>query len=241
MKGRAFMRRYLPVYIAVAVVMVVFAAFWGKTAQEAMLHTEAAPYRIVIDPGHGGEDGGAVSCTGIEESRINLEISRRLDDLLHLMGYDTLMIRQDDVSIHTEGDSIAQKKVSDLRNRVKIVNSQPKALLISIHQNHFPNGKYAGAQVFYAPDAQSKDLAQRIQCSFLSNLNPESHREEKEAEGIYLMNHIRCSGVLVECGFLSNIEEEARLRDPEYQKAICCIVATCVAEWIRQGNSGRIA
>lgn len=104
-------------------------------------------HRIVIDPGHGGEDGGAVSCTGKNESMFNLQISLRLNDLLHLLGYDTVMIRTTDTSVYTAGQTIAQKKVSDLKQRVRIVDRTYNPILVSIHQNTFPEGKYSGAQV----------------------------------------------------------------------------------------------
>ena len=108
---------------------------------------------IVIDPGHGGEDGGAVSCSGRNESVFNLQIGLRLNDLLHFLGYDTVMIRTTDTAVYTSGDTIAQRKVSDLKQRVRIVNRTNHAVLISIHQNTFPEGKNSGAQVFYSGTA----------------------------------------------------------------------------------------
>ena len=180
---------------------------------------------IVIDPGHGGEDGGAVSRSGIPESTYNLEISQRLNALLNLLGYDTEMIRTTDISIYTKGETLAQKKASDLKERVKRINELDQAVLLSIHQNHYPDERYSGAQVFYANTEGSGELAQQLQTSFVSTLNPGSHRQAKKASGIYIMEHIRCPGVLIECGFLSNHAEEAKLRDPEYQKKLCCIIA----------------
>ena len=112
------------------------AAEWGCRTVSVMV--EAAPLKrgncIIIDAGHGGEDGGATSCRGVLESTYNLEISLRLNDLLHLLGYDTRMIRTTDTSIYTKGETIAQKKISDLKERVRIVNETENALLLSIHQ-----------------------------------------------------------------------------------------------------------
>jgi N-acetylmuramoyl-L-alanine amidase len=93
---------------------------------------------FIIDAGHGGEDGGAVSCTGVTESAINLQIAIRLDDLLHLLGYETVMIRRTDTSVYTEGSTIATRKLSDLKHRTKIVNNTKHGILLSIHQNFFP-------------------------------------------------------------------------------------------------------
>lgn len=180
---------------------------------------------IVIDPGHGGVDGGATSCTGVLESGLNLEISLRLNDLMHLLGYETRMIRTTDTSVYTKGDTIAQKKISDLKERVRLVNETENALLVSIHQNNFSDGRYSGAQVFYADTEGSQQLAKRMQEALISTLNPESRRQSKPSNGVYLMEHIQCPGVLVECGFLSNAAEEAKLRCPDYQQKLCCVIA----------------
>ena len=189
-------------------------------------------YCIVIDPGHGGVDGGATSCTGILESQFNLEISLRLRDLLHLLGYRTSMIRTSDISVYTAGDSIGAKKVSDLRQRVRIVNDTPGAILLSIHQNTFQDERYSGAQVFYGPSDGSETLAKALQGSFIQTLNPGSRRSAKKGEGIYLLQHIQRTGVLIECGFLSNPEEETLLRQEGYQKAVCCVIAAGVANFL---------
>lgn len=147
-------------------------------------------HRIVIDPGHGGEDGGAVSCTGKNESMFNLQISLRLNDLLHLLGYDTVMIRTTDTSVYTAGQTIAQKKVSDLKQRVRIVDRTYNPILVSIHQNTFPEGKYSGAQVFYASSAGSQELAKQLQDALVSALKPGSNRRAKQGSGIYLLDKI---------------------------------------------------
>lgn len=198
-------------------------------AQQIPMDREAT---IVIDAGHGGEDGGATSCTGVLESAFNLDIALRLNDLMHLLGYDTVMIRTTDRAVYTEGSSIAQKKVSDLKQRVKLINETENALLVSIHQNTFPDSKYSGAQVFYGAKGKSKELAEELQQAFIRTLNPGSKRQCKAADGIYLMQNIDCTGVLVECGFLSNSSEEAALRDPAYQKKLCCVIASSVGNFL---------
>ena len=171
---------------------------------------------FIIDAGHGGVDGGATSCTGKLESAFNLEISLRLRDLLTFLGYDTRMIRTEDISVYTEGETIAAKKMSDLKERVRICEKTDGAILLSIHQN--TDG--------------SESLAKDLQKALISALNPGSNRSAKRAEGVYLMEHISCPGVLIECGFLSNPEEEAKLRSPEYQKQLCCVIAATVAAFI---------
>ena len=181
---------------------------------------------------HYWEDGGATSCTGLVESTYNLDISLRLNDLLHLLGHDTQMTRTTDISIYTKGGTIAQKKASDLKERVRIVNETENALLISIHQNNFSDSRYSGAQVFYAGTEGSAALAKQLQSALVAALNPGSSRKSKIGDGIYLMEHIDCPGVLIECGFLSNAAEEARLRNAEYQKKLCCVIAATVSEYL---------
>ena len=189
-------------------------------------------HTIIIDAGHGGEDGGATSIAGILESEYNLDISLKLKDVFHLLGYKTTMIRTTDRSVYTQGKTIAEKKVSDLKQRVKIANEAENAILISIHQNFFSDGRYSGAQVFYGEKGESKDLAVTMQSAFRETLNPGSRRNAKEAEGIYLLERAECTGILVECGFLSNYAEEAALRSEGYQKKICCVIASSVATFL---------
>lgn len=210
------------------------ATYWGSEAvsvisQKLPLEREQT---IVIDAGHGGEDGGAVSCTGVSESRINLEIALKLNDLLHLMGYRTLMIRTTDISVYTTGQTIAQKKVSDLKERVRIINETENPVLVSIHQNTFSDTRYSGAQIFYATAGESQALAKALQQTFCETLNIGSNRACKAASGVYLMEHIPCTGVLVECGFLSNAAEESKLRTGDYQQKICCVIASSLSNFL---------
>ena len=206
-------------------------SIWGSNAVTVL--SENAPVMdrktVIIDAGHGGVDGGATSCTGILESKFNLEIALRLQDFMELLGIQTVMIRETDCSVYTQGQTIAQKKVSDLKERVRIVNSTENATLVSIHQNLFPDAKYSGAQVFYAPTEESRILARSMQSALINSVNPSSHRQAKSADGIYLMQHINCPGILIECGFLSNPAEEYLLRDASYQKKLCAVIACTVS------------
>lgn len=218
--------------------MVVFLFLFGTLLGSRTVETisEMMPmerlHRIVIDPGHGGVDGGAVSCSGKCESNFNLQIALRLNDLFHLLGCDTLMIRSTDTSVYTSGQTIAQKKVSDLRQRVRIVNRTQNSLLLSIHQNTFPESQYSGAQVFYNSTAKSETLAKELQEALVSSINPGSNRKAKQGSGIYLLDKITAPGILVECGFLSNPREEAKLQSPEYQKELCCVIGASVARFL---------
>lgn len=183
---------------------------------------------IIVDAGHGGEDGGATSCTGRLESGYNLEIALRLEDMLHFLGCKTLMVRRTDTAIYKKGETIAQKKVDDLKNRVRLVNETEGGVLVSIHQNYFSQSQYSGAQVFYGAADGSKLLADAVQAALVSTLNPGSHRKTKAARGIYLMEKSRKQAILVECGFLSNPEEERHLASPDYQKALAAVIGAAV-------------
>ena len=147
---KKYVSQFWPVYLTIILVSVIVTVS-GSKAVTTLAENWPVKRNItfIVDAGHGGEDGGATSCTGILESHINLQIALRLDDLLHLLGYDTVMIRKTDISVYTEGNSIAQKKISDLKERVRIVNDTENAILISIHQNFFADSRYSGAQVFY--------------------------------------------------------------------------------------------
>lgn len=228
-KGRGWLWAY-----GLCILGFLMAVHWGNRAVTVIAENQpiVRAHCIVIDAGHGGLDGGATSCTGKLESSFNLEIALRLNDLCHLLGYDTKMIRTTDTSVYTKGETIAQKKVSDLKERVRIVNETENALLLSIHQNNFSDGKYSGAQVFFGTGEGSEALAKMLQAEFVATLNPGSRRQSKKCDGVYLMEHIDCTGVLIECGFLSNAEEEASLRSPEYQRRLCCVIAATVSRFL---------
>lgn len=227
-------RKVWILFYILTILSVLAAVEWGSRAVTVIAENlpVSREHCIIIDAGHGGVDGGATSCTGALESTYNLEISLRLNDLFHLLGYDTKMIRTTDISVYTKGETIAQKKVSDLKERVRIVNETENGLLISIHQNNFSDSRYSGAQVFYGGIAESEQLAKQLQAAFVDTINPNSKRMSKKSDGIYLMEHIDKIGVLIECGFLSNAEEEARLRDAEYQKQLCSVIATTVSGFL---------
>ena len=204
---------------------------WAGSAPAASLSQGTAAW--IIDAGHGGEGGGAVSPGGAVESRINLEIARRLDGILGFLGESALMLREEDVSLHDpEAVSLREKKASDLHNRAEAAARSPEATLVSIHQNTFPQSQYRGTQVFYAPTEGSRELAQGIQETVRGRLQPDNSRESRPIpETVYLMNHVPNRAVLVECGFLSNPEEEKLLQDPAYQtKLALAVAAGCLGQ-----------
>lgn len=224
--------QFIPIYAMIFLIAIVLALLGSETAT---VMSESSPLEgrhcIVIDAGHGGEDGGATSCAGILESKYNLDIALRLEKVFQLLGFQTKMVRTGDHAIHTEGETIAARKASDLKERVKLANGTDNGLLISIHQNYFSESQYSGAQVFYPDTEDSEALAKLLQSNIRNTLNPGSTRQAKKASGIYLMEHISCPGVLIECGFISNPQEEAKLRSMEYQKILCCVIVTAVSDY----------
>lgn len=191
---------------------------------------------IVLDAGHGGEDGGAVSPDGVPESGINLQIVRKAEGLLVFLGRSVRLTRTGEEAIYSpEAQTLREKKVSDLKNRVALINALPHAVLLSIHQNSMPQHPAVhGAQVFSNPQEPAAGLAQSIQQALNLTVNTGKEKTAKAiGDSVYLMKHITCPGVLVECGFLSNPDEAQLLRQPEQQKRLA---AAIVAGYLNFGN-----
>ena len=228
------------IFLGFAILMVLTASIYGlftpePVAEQAASYTQH-PVTIVIDAGHGGEDGGAVTADGVKESDINLDISLRLESVLNLYGVNTVMTRSDDNAIYSDDAvTLRQKKTSDLKNRVELINSTPGAFLISIHQNNFSSSQYSGAQVFFsASDPIGAEVAVYAQENLRLTLDNSNTRQAAViSDSIYLMKNIECSGILVECGFLSNVNEASMLQQPEYQIDIAkAITATVIQHCI---------
>ncbi len=179
-------------------------------------------HTLILDAGHGGEDGGAVSVTGTKESQLNLEIALKAEQMCGFYGIPTYMLRDSDASLKDpKAKTLAEMKRTDLKNRVKQIEEIPGGVLISIHQNFYSGSKNKGAQVFFAPTPESEQWAIHTQELLKQNLNPENKRSYKQIpKSIYLMNHISCPAILLECGFISNSEEAAQLEDETYQARI---------------------
>jgi N-acetylmuramoyl-L-alanine amidase len=191
-------------------------------------------YIPIIDPGHGGFDPGTGSASGTLEKDINLAIGLKTDMLMRFLGLQTAMTRDTDVSVdETDAVSIRERKVSDIRSRVRMVNSVENGVLLSIHQNYFDQRQYRGAQVFYH-GADNKAFADTMQQA-LRLLAPENTRQSKPIGNVYLLNHSQKSAVLIECGFLSNPEEDALLSSAPYQRKLAMAIAKGFLDWSRAG------
>ncbi len=221
------LKKVIPYFIIVVIVTgLVFVSF-DSDSDSVQSSNEKTPV-IIIDAGHGGVDGGAVSADGTTEKDLNLDIALKMNDYLQNLGYKTILTRSDDVSIHdSDAGTIRQKKVSDLHNRLDIINSTPDSIFVSVHQNYYTQSKYSGTQVFYSvnnPD--SEKLAQSIQTSVVTLLQPDNNRQIKQSgSSIFLLHNATAPSVLVECGFLSNAQETEKLKNEAYRmqmaQAVC--------------------
>ncbi len=196
---------------------------------------------IVIDAGHGGEDGGAIANDGTLEKDLNLDISLKANDILSVLGYKTILIRNSDTDLHVAGDSIRERKVSDIRNRFAIMNRSGNCLYISIHQNKFKDEYVHGAQIFYSPNNnESKELAEFIQKSISSQLQKDNNRViKKSGTDIFLLYNATKPTVMVECGFISNASDLNNLKDSNYQNEIALSIAMGILNYnISEDNNG---
>ena len=186
--------------------------------------------RIIIDAGHGGNDPGKVGVNGALEKDINLEIAKKLQECLIEKGFLITMTRLDDNGLYE--DSHTNKKMSELKKRIEIINESDAILVVSIHQNSYGTSDVKGAQVFYYKDSDiSKNAASHIQKAIKKYVDSENNRVEKSNDSYYLLKKSNKPIVIAECGFLSNYGEADLLVDEDYQKKIVQGIANGVIEW----------
>ncbi|WP_461205168.1 N-acetylmuramoyl-L-alanine amidase CwlD [Clostridium sp. DL1XJH146] len=189
---------------------------------------------ILIDPGHGGVDGGAVSKKGTLEKELNLKIALNLKNKLEELGYKCVMTRDDDYGLYSDKGKIRDKKIEDLNNRCKLKKDSNCDIFVSIHLNMFDKPQYSGAQVWYAKQPQeAAELAHIIQVNLKNDLDNNNNRKEKCANDAYkiLRCHNSVPSVIVECGFLSNQIEEEKLLQEEYQYMIAQTLARSIDDY----------
>ncbi|MBR4858455.1 MAG: N-acetylmuramoyl-L-alanine amidase [Clostridia bacterium] len=194
---------------------------------------------VVIDAGHGGVDSGTSAADGTPEKEINLQIAHKLNDILTSFGIETVMTRVEDISIHDDtAKTIRQKKVSDIKNRLSIINNTDNAIYVSIHQNHYSDSKYSGTQVFYSKNnPDSEVFANKIRGSVVSILQKDNTREIKQSgKEIYLLNNAQVPAVMVECGFMSNIKETELLKNSDYQQKMAFVIALGICDYINSSK-----
>lgn len=220
--------------ITLTFIILIFNAF-NKVSMETSENkvVSDSKIRVIIDPGHGGEDGGAQGNDGTLEKDINLSISQILKDMLIQGGFEVELIREEDISVGDNTlDTVRERKRSDLENRVEIYNSNENNVVLSIHQNKFEESKYSGTQIFYSPSPGSEELAEYVRKAVVGLVQPDNQRQSKEADSsIYVLHNAEVPAIIIECGFLSNSQELEKLKDKEYQKQLAFAIYMGLAEY----------
>ena len=216
-------------------VIIVSGLFAVETISPAFAPVSSDTPTLILDAGHGGEDGGASSAAGDKESDINLAVVLKLESLMAFLGVKTVLTRNQDISIHDEGcTTLREKKVSDLKNRVELIQNTPNAMLISVHQNTFTDSRYQGAQVFYGSGDLSRQWGLCTQSAIASFLDVSNTRQAAGiSDHVYLFKHTDCPAILVECGFLSNGEEVSLLLTDSYQRKIAITLAGAYLQYLQ--------
>ncbi len=211
-----------------------------RTGQTAPAYAAAEDRKtgIVIDAGHGGEDGGASGADGTVEKDVNLAIATDMDSLATLLGIPSVMTRREDRLLYDKygesDDYTGKKKSLDLKNRLRSADEADARLFLSIHTNKFPDPSVHGLQVWFSPnDPASPGAAGLIQDYLNTHFQPEGTKSTKAAtSAIYLLHNIKTPAVLVECGFLSNVEELEKLKTDSYRADVACVIMSSVAEYL---------
>lgn len=194
-------------------------------------------YTVVLDAGHGGEDGGASSASGIFEKDLNLSITMDIGAYLESCGISVIYTRTEDILLYDRNENYqGRKKILDLAARLKIARECENALFVSVHMNAFPQKQYSGLQVYYSPHHPlSQTLASAVQENARGYLDGTNQRKIKKASSsIYLLDRLEKPAILVECGFLSNDAEAERLASREYQKQLALVIGKSIADSISQ-------
>ncbi len=202
------------------------------------VNTVSAPSEItvILDAGHGGEDGGA-NRDGIMEKDLNLDITLTVGSYLKQNGVHVIYTRTEDILLYDKNtDYKGRKKVLDLAARLKISNQTENAVFVSIHMNTFPIEKYKGLQVYYSKNQEnSKILAQMIQNNAKNYIDRNNNRKVKAAtSSIYLLDRAKNPAVLIECGFLSNAEDLSKLSSEKYRQALSLMLAESIMEYLSE-------
>ena len=228
MKKPLFSWRFLSFLLFLSLLFVILFCIAENTRHKNELDvlnkTTSLPSKtIILDAGHGGEDGGASSADGLLEKELNLALALTMRDILVANGFDVILTRDSDALLYDRNVNFqGRKKMLDMAARLKIANDAPNAVFVSLHMNTYPHPSCKGVQVWYsANNTLSNDLAKSIHQTTQELLQPENDRPIKQSgSSIYLLHHLECPAVLVECGFLSNPAEAALLGDESYRQQL---------------------
>lgn len=221
-------------------ILAVAFSFWMRVGPAIPTDGAAAQayQTVVLDPGHGGADGGAVGRNGTQEKDVNLTIAAKTAAFLQFFGVDVVMTRTDDRSLHSAGaETLRQQKTEDLQYRCAFTMRQKSPIYLAIHQNFYADTVSHGAQTFYSSkNVGGKSLAEMVQNDLKKVLGAENSRKAApNPNKNYLLDHLTCPAVIVECGFLSHPEEEAKLRSADYQNQLAFSIAMSAMRAIGEG------
>lgn len=196
---------------------------------------------LMIDAGHGGEDGGAIGENGVLEKTLNLSVAENTATLALMFGIPYSMTRTDDSMLYDKYDRLSvydgKKKSLDLKNRLRTAEEENACVFLSIHMNKYTSPAYSGLQVYYSPNTDDgKILAEAVQTYVRAHLQSENTRSVKASDSsIYLLHRLKTPAILIECGFLSNPNECALLADSSYRASLACTIFIPIAEYfVRQ-------
>ncbi len=217
--------------------MISSALFGDAVAAQGNVISGTDKKRVLLDPGHGGEDCGAVGVNGILEKDINLMISDSLVQMLRFAGYDASATRTEDILLYDKNvDHMGRKKILDLAARRDMAKKIDPDIFVGIHMNAFPQAKYSGLTVYYSKNNErSLRAAESVRSDVISSLQPENTREMKAAgSNIFLLDRLSCPAILIECGFLSNEEECARLSAQGYRQELSFVIFSSLATFLEE-------
>lgn len=192
---------------------------------------EKKEYTVVLDAGHGSSDSGKVGINGVLEKDINLSISKETKKHLEKKGIRVVMTRDKDESL-AKGEN-GNRKVQDMKARVKRINDTKPNLAVSIHQNSYHEESIHGAQVFYYEHSESGEKDARILQEALLAVDPDNTRQVKANTTYYLLKRTEVPILIIECGFLSNQEEAEKLASEDYQKEIAKAIANGIESCLK--------
>lgn len=229
------MKKYISELLMACLLLVCF-FFLSRQAAEvsnSMNNGKVQDHVIVLDAGHGGADPGMLGIGGLEEKKINLEVSLRLQRVLEEKGFTVVMTRETDRGLYDESSN--SKKSQDMQRRIALINESKPVLTVSVHQNSYQDSSVKGPQVFYYEhSAEGEKLAKALQESLNTGLNVERPRVEKANTTYYLLKRSEGTLVIAECGFLTNPDEAALLQTEEYQEKVAAALAEGILTYLEQ-------
>ena len=231
------LKRLIKIVLIVALLAAaaVFVKIFGSNGGLKPVLNQNSRSTLVLDAGHGGIDGGAISDSGLKESDINLQIALKTEALVRFLGIDTVMTRETDTD---NSDNKAYSEHDNLVQRVKLANSTENAVLINIHQNKFPSAVVSGAEVMYSDNDDSKALGLITQDNLVTLLDSSNRRVARPApKELLLTSSVECPTILVECGFMSNPQEVQKLASNDYQLKLAAILAGSYIQFLNNTAS----